>query len=187
MDMNSPVRSCDEGDPTPAGPNQAGALFERLYNELRRLAERYLDGERKGHTLQPTALVHEAYLRLAAASAEWAEPARFRALAAHVMRNVLVDHAAARKAEKRGGGCRVVSLDSDAPSAPTDELDVQALDEAIKRLMALDERKARVVELRFFGGLTAEESARELNVSISTVEADWRMAKAWLRSELNRE
>lgn len=165
----------------------ASGLFEQLYAELRHLAAHYLGGERAGHTLQPTALVHEAYLRLSAADIVGADAARFRALAARVMRHVLVDHAAARAADKRGGGRTLMSLTPDGPATPAVELDVQALDEALNRLAAMDERKARVVELRFFGGLTAEEAARELDVSLSTIEADWRMAKAWLRAELKRE
>jgi RNA polymerase sigma factor (TIGR02999 family) len=182
----STARSDERPQPIAEAPIGAKALFERLYVELRSLAERYLDNERKGHTLQPTALVHEAYLRLAASSHEWTESARFRALAARVMRNVLVDHALARKAEKRGGGCTLLTLEADTPLASAADVNIEALDEALKRLAALDERKARVVELRFFGGLTADETARELSVSLSTVEADWRMSKAWLRSELGK-
>ncbi len=166
---------------------QAAALFAGLYDELRGLAERYLISERKGHTLQPTALVHEAYLRLAASAGDRIDPVHFRAMAARVMRHVLVDHAVAKKADKRGGGCTVLSLDADTPDGLRADLDVEALDEALRRLAELDERKVRVVELRFFGGLTSEEAARELDISLSTVEADWRMAKAWLRSELSKE
>ena len=177
----------DSGHRDRGDSGRAAALFAGLYDELRGLAERYLNSERKGHTLQPTALVHEAYLRLAAAGGERVDPVHFRALAARVMRHVLVDHAVAKRAEKRGGGCNVASLDRDTPDSIGTDLDVEALDEALHRLAGLDGRKARVVELRFFGGLTSEESARELEISLSTVEADWRMAKAWLRSELSKE
>lgn len=163
----------------------AADLFDRLYAELHAVAGRYLRYERDGHTLQPTALLHEVYLRLADASADWAEPAHFRALAARIMRNVLIDHAIARRAAKRGGGRQVLSLDGDVADQPAD-LDIEELDRALTRLAECDGRKARVVELRFFGGLTAAETATELNISLSTVEADWRMAKAWLRGELSR-
>lgn len=166
---------------------RAAELFAGLYDELRGLAERYLVSERKGHTLQPTALVHEAYLRLAATAGAGTDPVHFRAMAARVMRHVLVDHAVAKKADKRGGGRTMLSLDADTPAGLRADLDVEALDEALLRLAALDARKVRVVELRFFGGLTSEEAARELDISLSTVEADWRMAKAWLRSELSKE
>lgn len=179
--------SIDDRENTPrASPTAAGALFDQLYSELRRIADSYLHNERAGHTLQPTALVHEAYLRLAEVSAEWADPIRFRALAARVMRNVLINHALARKAEKRGGGRTMISLEAEPSDPVSTELDIEGLDIALRRLAELDERKARVVELRFFGGLKADETARELNISLSTVEADWRMAKAWLRGEINR-
>lgn len=126
-------------------------------------------------------------MRLVDLSSEWSDPVRFRALAARVMRNVLINHALARKAEKRGGGRRFITLQTDPTDAEAQELDLEGLDRALTRLAELDQRKARVVELRFFGGLKADEAARELEVSLSTVEADWRMAKAWLRSEMGRE
>jgi RNA polymerase sigma factor (TIGR02999 family) len=177
---------------TPSDPAGSGrsrptdACFERLYDELHALAASFFRQERAGHTLQPTALVHEAFLRLARQTADWADPVRFRALAAQVMRHVLVDHAAARNAVKRGGGRTPLTLDANAVMAGANDLDIEELDRALKRLAAYDERKARVVELRFFGGLTAEEAAVAMDVSLSTVESDWRMAKAWLRRELTR-
>jgi RNA polymerase sigma factor (TIGR02999 family) len=176
-----------DGAPHGEKPSAAAALFDRLYDELHAIAGRYLGQERVGHTLQPTALVHEAFVRLAESSAEWSDPARFRGLAARVMRHVLVDHAKARRTAKRGGGRPVLLLDPDMLVAGANDLDLEALDHALERLAAFDARKARVVELRFFGGLTAPDAATEMGVSVSTVESDWRMAKAWLRSELSRE
>jgi RNA polymerase sigma factor (TIGR02999 family) len=181
-----PVAGTPAGIEPHAGQPAAGA-FERIYAELHRLAASFFRHERGNHTLQPTALVHEAFLRLAESSAEWTDPVRFRALAAKVMRHVLVDHALARKAVKRGGGRALLPLDVDAVFTATPDLDVEELDRALQRLAANDERKARVVELRFFGGLTAAETAAEMSISVTTVESDWRMAKAWLRSELSRE
>jgi RNA polymerase sigma factor (TIGR02999 family) len=165
----------------------AAALFDQLYVELHAIAGRYLGQERVGHTLQPTALVHEAFMRLAESSADWSDAARFRGLAARVMRHVLVDHAKARRTAKRGGGRAPLPLDSAILVTDAPTLDVEELDRALERLAACDERKARIVELRFFGGLTAPETAAEMNLSLTTVESDWRMARAWLRSELSRD
>ena len=163
----------------------ADELLPLVYEELRSLAAAYLRRERTGHTLQPTALVHEVYLRLAgAANADWRGRAHFLAVAAKAMRNTLVNHALARKAAKRGGGAERVLLSGVAIASSRGEVDSLALHEALERLMALDGRKGRVVEMRFFGGLTSEEIAHVLGVSLSTVEADWRMARAWLALEL---
>ncbi|TWT41069.1 RNA polymerase sigma factor [Phycisphaerae bacterium RAS1] len=163
----------------------AGELLPLLYDELRALAASYLRRERAGHTLQPTALVHEVYLRLAGgASDDWSGRAHFLAVAAKVMRNTLVNHALARKAAKRGGGAERVLLDGATLADKPGNLDSLDVHEALERLAALDERKARVVEMRFFGGLTSEEIAHVLHVSLSTIEADWRMARAWLAAEL---
>jgi RNA polymerase sigma factor (TIGR02999 family) len=159
----------------------AERVFPLVYDQLRRLAARQLRGERRGHTLQPTALVHEAYLRLAGQRApDWPDRAHFFAMAARVMRHVLVDHARRNRAAKRGGSaCRVSLEEATAPDRPL-ELEVIALDEALTELQALDADQAHIVELRFFGGLTEEEAAAALGVSVATVQRDWRTARAWL-------
>jgi RNA polymerase sigma factor (TIGR02999 family) len=159
----------------------AERVFPLVYDQLRRLAARQLRHERRGHTLQPTALVHEAYLRLAGQRApEWPDRAHFFAMAAGVMRHVLVDHARRNRAAKRGGSACRVSLDEAAAAGPPLELEVIALDEALQELATLDADQARIVELRFFGGLTVEEAAAVLGVSAATVQRDWRTARAWL-------
>lgn len=152
-----------------------------VYEELHRLAEHYLDGEATGHTLQPTALVHEAYLRLVdQRRVDWRNRAQFLGLAASMMRRILVNHARDRAARKRGGGAQQVSLSLvEAPSGRPD-VELIALEDALERLAGLDERKSRVVELKFFGGLTIEEIAELLQVSGATVEREWAFARAWL-------
>lgn len=162
-------------------------LTEEAYAELRRIAARYLSAERPDHTLQPTALVNEAFVRLDAGASAFADRKHFIAAAARAMRNILVDHARARGAQKRGAGRRV-ALDVEA--AGVDEghgADVVVLDEALGRLETLHPRQARIVEMRFFGGLTNAETATLLDVSERTVERDWIVARAWLRRELRRE
>lgn len=164
-------------------------LLPHLYDELRLLARRELRRERSGHTLQPTSLVHEAYLRLAGgAVAEADDRAHFVAVAARVMRRVLVDHARARRRRKRGGDqpARVrVSL-SELPAAhDAEQADLIALDQALDRLGAAEPRKARVVELLYFGGLTAKEAGRLLHVTARTIERDWAYARAWLLREMS--
>ncbi len=167
-------------------PKAAEELLPVVYHELRSLAGRYLRGQRSDHTLQPTALVHEAYLKMINQSqARWQDRAHFFAVAATAMRQILVSHAVARAAHKRGGGRARVALEGDLIGEKQPEFDPIALDEALKRLAALDERKAKVVELRFFSGLTVDEVAEVLSVSKSTVEGDWRMARAWLSRELS--
>ncbi len=163
------------------------ALMPAVYGELRRLAARYLSRERSDHTLQPTALVNEAYLRLIDQhSVRWQNRAHFYGIAAQLMRRILVDHARGQAAAKRGGTAATLPLDqADAAAAPP-EVDVVALDEALARLSAFDERQGRLVELRFFGGLTIEESAEVLGVSAATVKREWALAKAWLYRELNQ-
>jgi RNA polymerase sigma factor (TIGR02999 family) len=162
------------------------SLLPLLYEELRAVAAGFLRQERRDHTLQPTALVHEAFLRMKGRGpAELEDPARFRAAAAVAMRRILVDHARARRAGKRGGDLRRVSLDEGWGISRGGEVEVLALHEALEELAALDERQARVVELRFFGGLGEQEIAAELGVSLRTVEGDWRMARAWLRGKLD--
>lgn len=162
------------------------ALTPLVYGELRRLAERQMRCERPDHTLQATALVHEAYLRLAGpASPDWQDRAHFFAVAARLMRRILVDHARARRFAKRGGGAVRVSLDEAAALWEERAGDLVALDEALERLGALDPLGQRIVELRFFGGLSVEESAEALGVSPAAVKRGWRSARAWLHAELS--
>jgi len=161
-------------------------LIPLVYNELRRLARRYMRNERPDHTLQATALVHEAYLRLTnQKDADWQNRAHFFAVAAQMMRRILVDHARAHRAQKRGGREPKVSLDEALAFTEDDSERVMAIDEALTRLAERDPRLGRNVELRFFAGLTDEEVAEALGVSIRTVKRDWRVAKAWLRGELS--
>lgn len=163
------------------------ALTPVIEAELHRLARGYMAGERPGHVLQPTALVNEAYLRLADwKDIRWQNRAHFFAMAARTMRHVLVDMARSRDRDKRGGGQMHVSL-SEADQVPlARSADFIALDDALKALEAIDARKSRVVELRFFGGLSLEEVAHVLDVSVATVRRDWSLARAWLFRELNR-
>jgi RNA polymerase sigma factor (TIGR02999 family) len=159
-------------------------LIPLIYNELRRLAAHCLRDERSGHTLQPTALVHEAYLRLVEQSrADWRNRAQFLGVAAQLMRRILVDYARQRVTAKRGGG-RSEPLEGGAEGCEIGQPEqVLAVDEALARLSKLDPQQAQVVELRYFGGLTVEETAAALDISPRTVKRDWTMAKAWLRVE----
>jgi RNA polymerase sigma factor (TIGR02999 family) len=152
-----------------------------LYDELHRLAEAYLRREDPGHTLQPTALVHEAYLRLIdQRRVDWRNRAQFLGVAAGIMRRILVDHARGRAAQKRGGGAEAVSLSLvEAPSGRP-EVELIALEQALEQLTALDPRKTQVVELKFFGGLSAREIAEVMGISDATVEREWTFARAWL-------
>ena len=163
-------------------------LTPRVYSELRRAARRCMRGERADHTLQTTALINELFLRLQELQrVDWQSRAHFFSLCARQMRRILTDEARARLARKRGGGAKPVSLDN-APAVSRDSpVDVLALDQALKELAGVDARKSHVVELRFFGGLSVEETAEVLNVSPQTVMRDWRMAKAWLTRELSQE
>ena len=155
-----------------------------VYDELRRIAHRYLLGERIGHTLQTTALVNEAYLRMTELHrVQWTDRTHFFAMAATLMRRILVDYARQRNRDKRGGGLSIVTLDQHDVAAET-RLDIEALDGALERLAALDPAQARIVELRFFSGLTVDETAAALGISPSTVKRDWASAKAWLLIEL---
>ncbi len=160
-------------------------LMPIVYEELRSLAGAFMRKERADHTLQPTALVHEAFLRLVGSnSPQCSDRSHFLALAARAMRNILVNHAIAHRAEKRSTGTPTLLLnESDTPNSKR-EVDTLALDDALNDLAGVDERKAKVVELRFFGGMTMNEVAEVVGVSISTVEADWRMARAWLSKAL---
>jgi RNA polymerase sigma factor (TIGR02999 family) len=172
-----------EGDP---------AAFARLMplvdQELRRLARRHMHRERPGHTLQATALVNEAYLRLAdSKQVDWRGRALFYAVAARVMRHILVDHARARDNQKRGGGWVKAQLEESSAAVAPPEQDFAALDAALTRFESLHERAARLVELRFFGGLSAQEAADALAVSLDTAKRDWRFAKLWLLRELGEQ
>jgi RNA polymerase sigma-70 factor (ECF subfamily) len=164
------------------------ALLPIVYQELRRVAAGYLRRERPGQTLQATALVHEAYLRLLREQqVSWQNRAHFCAIAANSMRQILVERARARNAAKRGGGLHRITLDDAVSPAQMDEaaIDIDALDQALTRLATLDPQQARLVELRYFGGLTIEETAEVLGVSPATVKRSWVVAKAWLRKELD--
>jgi RNA polymerase sigma factor (TIGR02999 family) len=162
-------------------------LLPLVYDELHRMAARYMRGERLGHTLQTSALVNEAYLRLADyKQMQWQDRAHFFAVAAQAMRRILVDFARARRNLKRGGGAQPVSLDEGLAVMPVGVTDLLALDEALGQLAALSPRQGRVVELRYFGGLSEEEVAEVLEVSPRTVRNDWSLARAWLRRELQR-
>jgi RNA polymerase sigma factor (TIGR02999 family) len=193
-----------ESDPPPAdqveqllaraAAGDQGAMAELMplvYDELRRIAGRYMRRERPGQTIQATALVHEAYLRLLRDRAkDWHTRAHFVGIAANAMRQILVERARARGAAKRGGGSERVTIDEGTVAGPSQPVDVEALDEALERLAALDARQARIVELRFFGGLTVEEAADVLGISPATLKRDWTVARAWLKRELderNRE
>lgn len=168
------------------GDNAAlDALLPAVYDELRRLAANYLRRERVGHTLQPTALVHEAYLRLVDQTrVEWQNRAHFFGVAAQMMRRILVDHARGQQAEKRGGDVQKISLDENIDVSALRASELVALDEALERLAELDPQKSRLVELRFFGGLSVEETAEVMGVSAPTVKRHWRLAKAWLYGEV---
>ena len=163
-------------------------LLPLVYAELRRVALRQLRKERANHTLQPTALVHEVFIRLVdQRRVDWQNRAHFFGVAANVMRRVLVDHARRHGARKRGEGVRCVSIDEARDVAAANELPVLALDQALDRLETVDAELARIVELRAFGGRTVEEAAHVLGVSPSTAKRDWRTAKAWLNRELGSE
>jgi RNA polymerase sigma-70 factor, ECF subfamily len=167
------------------------AALERLmplvYAELHRMASRYMGSQHAGHTLQPTALIHEAYIRLASDDGrEWANRAHFFSVAAKSMRHVLVDHARSRRATKRGSATPLLSLDEAIVVSDERTDEIIALDDALSDLAQLNQRQSEVVELRYFGGLTVEETAQVKNVSPETVQRDWRAAKAWLYSQLSQ-
>jgi RNA polymerase sigma-70 factor, ECF subfamily len=179
-DLTALLRAWGRGD------GQAGEeFFQQVYDEMRRQAARYLRRERRSHTLRPTGLVHEAYLRLAQErGADWQNRAQFFGVAAQVMRRILVDHARRHRAHKRGGSWQRVWLaDGVEPAAAArsaPDLDILALEDALSELAAVDAEKARLVELRYFGGLDLEETAEVLGVSSATVSRQWRLARAWL-------
>ena len=193
-DANEPPGEESSGDITSllrawSGGDEAAfeRLAERVYPELRRMARRYMRNERQAHTLQSTGLVHEMYLRLVdVGRVEWRERAQFYAIAAQMMRRILVDAARARASKKRGGSAATVNIDDTAVLSPEPDRSIVALDEALTAFSRLAPRQARVVELRYFGGLTEEEIVAALDVSLRTVRRDWNFAKAWLARELNR-
>ena len=160
-------------------------VIDAVYQELRRMADRYLRKERLDHTLQTTALVHEAYMRLIdQTQVSWQNRAQFFGVAAQMMRRILVDHARTRRRDKRGGAAETLSLDDFVNLSQGRASDLVALDDALNSLARIDQRKSRVVELRFFGGLNVEEAAQVLDVSPQTILRDWKLAKAWLYQEI---
>ncbi len=186
-DMNNE----NEDSPLPAAPSDNAASLETLlplmYKELRQIAHGYLRQERSNHTLQSTALVHEAYLRLSGGHAPaFRNRAHFLGIAARLMRQILVDYARSRGASKRGAGVIKVTLSAAFDTPDSEALDVVALDDALRTLAAIDAQQSQVVELRFFAGLSIEDAAEALNVSPATVKRDWSTARVWLYRELNR-
>jgi RNA polymerase sigma factor (TIGR02999 family) len=176
------LQAWSEGDE--ASRDQVVSL---VYGDLRRRAARHLRAERRGHSLQPTALVHEAYLRLIDQTrVQWQNRAHFFAVAAEVMRRILVDHARRRGAAKRGGPACAVPLDDDVAAAESRDIGMVDLDDALTELARLDPQQGRIVELRFFGGLSIEEAAEVLGISAATVKRDWRVAKAWLHRRVTQ-
>ena len=179
-DVTRLLHAWNEGDP--AARDQ---LIPIIYAELRRRAAAHLRRERRGHTLRPTDLVHETYMRLRAQNAAWQNREQLFAVASRLMRRILVDHARSRGAAKRGGGMRVTLVEDAARTGPA-EPDLLDLDAALDELAGLDPRQAQLVELRFFGGLDIEEAARALGVSVATANRDWVTARAWLYRRLQR-
>jgi RNA polymerase sigma factor (TIGR02999 family) len=170
---------------TKGNPEASSKLVPLVYDQLRRLADSYMRRERTGHTLQTTALVHEAYLKLLGQhSVDWQNRAHFFGIAAQVMRRVLIDHARSHVRDKRGGGREHVQLDEALVFSPERSGEFLELNAALERLAAVDSRQAQIVEMRFFGGLTVEETAEVLRISPKTVKRDWSVAKAWLHGEL---
>lgn len=185
--MSAPVtqllRAWRDGD-----EGALAALVPLVESELRRLARVYMARERQGHTLQTTALINEAYVRLVdAQSVQWQGRAHFLGIAARLMRRVLVDHARTRDGQKRGGAQQRIELDEAIAVSESPDINVLALDRALDALAAVDQRRSRVVEMRFFGGMSVEETADALDVSTDTVKRDWRLAKLWLMRELEGE
>jgi RNA polymerase sigma factor (TIGR02999 family) len=163
------------------------SLMPLVYDELRRLAHHYLQNERHGHTLQSTALVHEAYVRLVGQSPpQWQNRSHFFGVAAHLMRQILVDYARGHRAGKRGGDSFKLTLEDAAPTAQPVDVDIVALDDALKTLTQMDPQQGRVVELRFFAGLTIEDTSEVLGISAATVKREWTIARTWLFRELDR-
>lgn len=171
--------------PSSSGVGEMNAALPALYDELREMAAGYLRRERSDHTLQPTALVHESYLRLLnQRTVDWNNRLQFLSIAARMMRRILSDHATARRADKRGGGEAKLQLDDALEFCERRAVDVTAVDDALRGLEALDARQAQVVELRFFGGLTIEETADVMKLSVATVKREWVTARRWLQREI---
>jgi RNA polymerase sigma factor (TIGR02999 family) len=182
QDVSQLLRAWSNGDKT-----ALDKLMPLVYEELRQMAKRYMDRQQAGHTLQTTALIHEAYLRLVDQSeVHWQNRAHFFGVAATAMRHILVDHARMRQAAKRGGAAQQVTLDEAAVVAAERAAELVALDDALQSLAAFDRRKSQVVEMRYFGGLTVEETAEVLQVSPETVARDWRLGRTWLLRELSQ-
>ena len=180
LEVTQLLRAWSQGD-----KSVLDQLYELVYGELHRLAHRYMSRENAGHTLQTTALVNEAYLRLVQAQdLKWQDRAHFFAVASQVMRHLLVDHARERQLVKHGGGAQRLSLDDVALVAPDRSAELLALDDALDRLANFDQQKSRIVELRYFGGLTVEEVAEVLGIASITVKREWARAKLWLYKEL---
>lgn len=167
-------------------PEDTDRLMAAIYDDLKRLAASQLKQERPEHTLHPTALVHEAYIRLVnQRTAEWNDRLHFFSIAARIIRRILIDHARERQALKRGGGRRAIAIEPDEVASPERDLDLVALDEALEELATLSERQARIVELRFFGGLTIPEIAEALSIGSRSVDREWQAARAWLFHRLS--
>jgi RNA polymerase sigma factor (TIGR02999 family) len=162
-------------------------LLPHVYDELRRVARRHMRGERGDHTLQTTGLVHEAYVRLVQSDVPWEDRVHFFAVAAGLMRRILVDHAKAHRRQKRGGGARRITLDEAALVSPEPDEDLLQLDRALTGLAEMDERKGKIVEMVYFGGMTYRETAAALEISEATVHRELRLAKAWLYREIGRD
>jgi RNA polymerase sigma factor (TIGR02999 family) len=182
-DVTTLLQAWSDGD-----PSALEKLVPLVYEELHRTAHRYMAREDSGHTLQTTALVNEVYLRLVKATeASWQNRAHFFGVCARIMRHILTDLARSRSYLKRGGNAPCVSLEEAQQAGPEPPVDIVALDDALNALAGFDERKCRVVEMRFFGGLSVEETAEVLRVSPETVLRDWKLAKSWLLNELRQE
>lgn len=180
-DITVLLRASASGD-----PRDGERLMGAIYEDLRRLAASQLRSERAGHTLHPTALVHEAYIRLVnQRTAEWSDRVHFFSIASRIIRRILIDHARERRAQKRGGGRRPTPIDGLEVASPIRDPDLIALDEALHDLASIDERQARIVELRYFGGLTIPEIAAALSIGARTVDREWQTARAWLFDRLS--
>ena len=165
-------------------PEALDEVMPQVYETLHRIAQKYMRQENRGHTLQPTAIVNEAYIKLIDADVDWQNRAHFFAIAARLMRRILVDHAKAKHRNKRGGSATKMSIDEVGVKQAEPEMDVVELDLALKRLAELDERKSKIVELHYFGGLKYDETAEVLQISAATVDRELRMAKAWLHKAM---
>jgi RNA polymerase sigma factor (TIGR02999 family) len=166
-------------------PEALEEVMPQIYDSLHKIAQRYMRRENPGHTLQPTAIVNEAYIKLINANVDWQNRAHFFAIAARLMRRILVDHAKAKHRDKRGGSTPMICIDDVSVKQPEQAVDLVELDLALKRLAELDERKSKIVELHYFGGLKYDETAAVLQISAATVDRELRLAKAWLHKAMN--